>query len=129
MKKLLFVILLITPLFVKSQIKESFNSTSKPLKYQHKKLFTNVESAKQLIFNITASFKSFKKDTCKEITMPIVVIDEMIFRRDNFEDFDYKKIESFKVITGQSTKALFGTSAPEIAIIINLKNNKKTITK
>jgi hypothetical protein len=124
MKKLLFVILLITPLFVKSQIKESFNPISKSPKYEHEKLFAEVSSAKQLIYNITASFASFKKNDCKEVSIPIVVIDGVTFRKNNFEDFDYDQIESFKIITGQSTKALFGALAPEIGIIINLKKSK-----
>lgn len=122
MKKLLILFLILIPFFVSSKTKESVTLTPKLNYYQQDKFFEEVQSSKQLIFNITASFQKFKKNNSKKVFIPIIVIKGISYLKNDFEDFNYNQIKSIKIITGKDVKALFGSSAPELAIFIDLKN-------
>lgn len=124
MKHFIIFILITTPFFVNAQQKESSSKIIEQNYYDQNELYTNSLSSKQFIYNIAASFQKFKEDNSKDVSIPIVVIDGKTYKNNDFEEFHFNQIESFKIQNGKGIRALFGSTASELIIIIELKKEK-----
>jgi hypothetical protein len=124
MKRLFLILLLSTPILCWSQsLPKDSAPKSKVNKYKKTSLFQEVETIQELIFNVTASFQMFARDsTSSAIYRPIVFIDNKPYNDDSYPNIDFKEIKHFEIIKSYDGGYFINSENANISIIIQTKN-------
>lgn len=124
MKKIILFLLLSTPILCKSQNlpKDRFSKVNIS-KYERKNLHKEVKTLQQLIFNITASFQMFARDSTSNIIYkPIVIIDSKPYNDDNYPNIAFNDIKHFEIIKSYDGGYFINGKHANISIIIQTKD-------
>lgn len=123
-ERLFLILLLLTPslCWPQSLHKESFPKV-KIYKYEQDRLYKDVTTLQQLIFNITASFQMFARDsTTSVIYRPIVLIDNKPYNDDSYPNMDFKNIKHFEIIKSYGGGHFVNDEISNISIIIKTQD-------